>query len=253
MSTLSKKMSANVVALDGIQPRAVVVPNENRIQVAVGSNHPWASQAGLQALMGSHAPTDYNPVYLSYAGTNNSLNYLGGSYVQNSATKESVQEAIDSYMQNGGMDEFKDLMINQYSAVLGLSPEEVKRKRARTTAPGVPGKGGGDGTIPENEPLSKTQMSGPKVTDYQTVARQMQQNNLVDEYALQGGPYAQNRNIPPNFLQRDPWTGRVIRGAGYSDMNPNANTKQLEIRHKTDMGGNMYNTSTPYASNRFRG
>ena len=245
MSTLGKRMTNALALSDGMLPRAVLVPDQNHIQVAVGPNHPWASKQGLEKLMGSSAPQ--NPQILTWTGTQQQPNYLGLPYIQNSARPEDVQASIAQYMDNGGITQIADTM----AALMGGDVQEYKRKRARgklTTAPGIPQPTGGDGTIPENEPLSKTQMSGPKQTDYRTVASQMQQSNLNDQYTIQGGAAAQNRNIPPNYLQRDPWTGRTVRGCGYSEMQPNSYTKQLEIRHKTDMGGNMYGTVGPYAS-----
>jgi hypothetical protein len=164
-------------------------------------------------------------------------------YVQNSATPESVDQAWLKMMREGGG--IKDL-ADSVAELLGADMPAVKRKRAAgkyTNAPGISQASAG---VDESEPLSQAQMSGPKNTQYDAVARQMQQNNMADEWAIQGGPLAQERNIPPNYLQRDQWSGKVVRGAGYSVPRNNPISKQLEIRHKTDMGGNMYGSTTPY-------
>ncbi|MGL6119006.1 MAG: hypothetical protein ACRC0V_00735 [Fusobacteriaceae bacterium] len=240
-------MSGSGLRSDGVQPKGELTPSNDQIQWTIGQGHPWGTKQTLQRLRGENlpVPSEYNPTYLATYGTSNASDFLGYSYIQNSSDQASIQESINQYMQTGGIGQIEDMIENALANQLGIPKKKVDNLKRRRKD-GVYDNGIGNGSPMNSEPLSQTQLSGPKSTTYESISSQMQMSNPMDENMVQGGRNAQRQNIPPNFIQRDKWNGNMVRGNGYSVPSYNQGTNRVELRHETDYGGIMKNTSTPF-------
>jgi hypothetical protein len=224
------------------------------VEFAVTGGHPWATREGLQRQRGdTPIPQNYSPAYVNTYGYRTSQDNLGLSYIQNTATPEAVQAAMNQFMETQGIATLEQMVAEKIGTIMGQpgAAEVGKRRKIAGKYSSAPGVGAPKGTaaIDITEPLSQTQFSGPKQTTFQEAASQMIQGNLQDEYMLRGGTNAQTTNIPPNFMLRDPYSGQMVRSDGYSVPQMNPLTQKMELRHQTDMGGNMYKTVSPYYYN----
>jgi TPR repeat protein len=261
MSTLNRKLTQTIGAVGGQLPISSLKPpnpdgTPSGIEFAVSGAHPWASKEGLQRQLGDlQAPKHYSPEYINAYGYRNARDNLGLSYIQSASTPQDVQKAINTYMQDQGLASIEDAVAQKIGELMGTPNAAATGKKRRiggkySSAPGVPPNGtGGQGMVDITEPLSQTQMNGPKQTSFQEAAAQMHQSNLNDEYMLRGGTNVQSTNIPPNFMFKDPYSGQMVRSEGYSVPQMNALTNKLEMRHQTDSRGNMYKTVSPYYYN----
>ena len=260
MTTLGNRLSASSSHLGQMPTGWLKPPNQDGtptgVEFSVPGSHNWATRESLQRERGdTPIPQNYSPEYVSAYGYRNAKDDLGISYIQNTATPEAVQVAINNFMQVQGLATIESMVAQQMSEMMGTPDAAANGKKRKiagkySNAPVAgPPQVSGTQTVDITEPLSQTQFSGPKQTTFAEVSSQMQQANLTDEYMLRGGPAAQTTNIPPNFLQRDPYTGQMVRGAGYSVPSVNPLTRKMELRHQTDPSGNMYRTVSPYYYN----